>query len=117
MAAMTMKTKPTKKSAPKRATTAARPTRAACDPMETGEVEFLVYYRHDESDQWECDDAFPTLEAAEAYCREKAETYSDDVLSGEDAPTPWSFYIFEVKGVRSFRYSYNVEITVKEEIL
>ena len=115
MAAMTMKTKPEKKRAIKRPTKANRPERADCSITEPGEVEFIVYYRCDDDDQWECDEAFPTLEEAEEYCREKATTYSNDVLSGEDRPVPWSFYIFEVKGVRSFRYSYNVEITVKEE--
>ena len=111
MATMTMKTKPTKKR------TTNRPPKAKCDNTDVGTIEFQVYYSCDEGREWECDESFATLEAAEDYCREKAEIYSDDVLSGEDAPTPWSFYIFEVKGVRSFRYSYNVEITVKEEIL
>lgn len=109
MAAMTMKTKPAKKRA-----TRSTP-KVKCDSTDTGTVEFQVYYSCDETGQWECDESFATLEAAEAYCREKAEVYSNDVISGEDSPTPWDFYIYEVKGVRKFRYSYNVQITVVEE--
>ena len=111
MAAKTMKTKPSNKRATKRT------PKAKCDNTDVGTIEFQVYYSCDEGREWECDESFATLEAAEDYCREKAEIYSDDVISGEDAPTPWEFYIYEVKGIRRFRYSYNVEITVQEEKL
>ena len=86
MAATTMKTKPAKKRATKRITKPNRPERADCSITEPGEVEFIVYYRCDDDDQWECDEAFSTLEEAEEYCRDKAKTYSDYVLSGEDRP-------------------------------
>jgi len=109
MAAKPMKTKTAKKRTTK------RPPKAKCENMDIGTTEFQVYYSCDESGEWECDESFATLEAAEAYCREKAEVYSNDVISGEDAPVPWDFYIYEVKGVRKFRYSYNVRITVVEE--
>ena len=111
MAATPMKTKPTKKR------TTNRPPKAKCDNTDVGTIEFQVYYSCDEGGEWECDESFATLEAAEDYCREKAEIYSDDVISGEDAPTPWEFYIYEVKGVRRFRYTCNVEVTVQEERL
>lgn len=109
MAAKPMKTKPAKKRA-----TRSTP-KVKCDSADTGTVEFQVYYSCDETGQWECDESFVTLKAAEDYCREKAETYCEDVISGEDAPTPWEFHIYEVKSVRTFRYRYNVEIAVVEE--
>lgn len=108
MAAKPMKTK----SAKKRTTKPPVPPRGGI--VEGGQSEFLVYY-HDSDDQWECDESFSTLKEAEAYCREKAEIYCEDVISGEDAPTPWEFHIYEVKSVRTFRYRYNVEIAVVEE--
>jgi len=103
-----------KKTTRKPATKTKQPPTPVCENETIGETEFHVYYGTPDGGEWELDYTFATLADAEAYCRDKNKTYSGDIESGEDAPTPWDFYIYEVKAVRAFHCRFKVELTVEE---
>jgi hypothetical protein len=91
-----------------------QPPTPVCENETIGETEFHVYYSTSDGGEWELDETYTTLAEAEAYCREKSEAYTEDIESGEDDPTSWEFFIYEVKAVRAFRCRFKVEITIEE---